>query len=109
MSLYLIWYLFQRRISRASRAEASLQALTVAFPNLGGVGLSLVSAILGPTKTVPVAVAVAAGSILISPVTLLLLEISGGSKEHAVVETSTIRVSCALRHALTKPVGTNAL
>jgi malonate transporter and related proteins len=101
--LYLIWYLFLRRISRTSKAEASLQALTIAFPNLAGVGLPIVSAILGPTKTVPVAVALAAGSILVSPLALLLLELSGGEKQ-TDPETSTIRVCRALRHALTKPV-----
>jgi malonate transporter len=103
LSLYLLWYLFQRQISRTSKAEASLQALTVAFPNLAGVGLPIVSAILGSTKTVPVAVALATGSILVSPLTLLLLELSG-SKEQTVGETSAVRVRRALRHALTKPV-----
>jgi malonate transporter and related proteins len=101
--VYLLWYLFQRHVSTTSKAEASLQALTVAFPNLAGVGLPIASAILGPTKTVPVAVALAAGSILVSPITLLLLELSGG-KEQTDAETSTLRVRRALRHALTKPV-----
>jgi malonate transporter len=101
--LYLIWYLFQRQVSKSSKAEASLQALTVAFPNLAGVGLPIMSAILGPTKTVPVAVALATGSILVSPLTLLLLELSN-SKEQTDAETSAARVRRALRHALTKPV-----
>jgi malonate transporter len=101
--VYPMWYLFQRQVSRTSKAEASLQALTVAFPNLAGVGLPIVSAVLGPMKTVPVAVALAAGSILVSPLTLLLLELSGG-KEQADVDSSTVRVCRALRHALTKPV-----
>jgi malonate transporter len=101
--LYLLWYLFQRQVSTTSKAEASLQALTVAFPNLAGVGLPIASAILGPTETAPVAVALAAGSILVSPLTLLLLELSGG-KEQTNAETPTVRVRRALRHALTKPV-----
>jgi malonate transporter and related proteins len=101
--LYAIWYLFQRLVSKASRAEAALQALTVAFPNLAGVGLPIVSSILGPTKTVPVAVALATGAILVSPLTLLLLELSN-SKEQADTETSAARVRNALWHALTKPV-----
>jgi malonate transporter len=101
--LYLLWYLVQRYVSSASKAEASLQALTVAFPNLAGVGLPIVSAILGPTETVPVAVALATGAILVSPLTLLLLELSG-SKEQTDAGTSALRVRQALRHALTKPV-----
>src|SRR5260221_6958336 len=101
--LYLMWYLFQRPVSRTSKAEASLQALTVAFPNLAGVGLPIVSALLGPTETVPVAVALAAGSILVSPLTLLLLELSGG-KEQTDIETSNLPGGPPLRHPPTKPL-----
>ena len=32
--LYLLWYLFQRHVSTTSKAEASLQAVTVAWPLL---------------------------------------------------------------------------
>ena len=45
-----------------SKADASLQALTIAFPNLAGVGLPIMSAVVGPSGTVPVAVALASGS-----------------------------------------------
>src|SRR5271154_4324182 len=80
--LYLLWYFFQRHVSMTSKAEASLQALTIAFPNLAGVGLPIASAILGPTETVPVAVALATGSILLSPPTLILLELSSGKEKN---------------------------
>jgi malonate transporter and related proteins len=101
--LYFLWYLFQRHVSATSKAEASLQALTIAFPNLAGIGLPIASAILGPTETVPVAVALAAGSILVSPLTLLMLELSG-SQEQNNTETSGVRVRRALWPALTKPI-----
>ena len=68
--LYVAWYWSARELFRSvSKADASLQALTIAFPNLAGVGLPIVAAVLGPTGTVPVAVALASGSILISPLT----------------------------------------
>jgi malonate transporter len=100
--LYLLWYVFQRLVSKTSKAEASVQALTVAFPNLAGVGLPLVSAVLGPKGAVPFAVALAAGWILVSPLTLILLELYG--KERLGNESSTTRMLRALRRALTKPV-----
>jgi malonate transporter len=100
--LYLLWYVFQRLVSKTSKAEASVQALTIAFPNLAGVGLPLVSAVLGPKGAVPFAVALAAGSILVSPLTLVLLELCG--KERLGNESSTTRMLRALRRALTKPV-----
>jgi malonate transporter and related proteins len=101
--VYLLWYLFQTQLARASKAEASLQALTIALPNLAGVGLPIVSALLGPTETVPVAIALATGSILLNPLTLILLELSSG-KEKNDTEMSAAHMSHALRHALTKPV-----
>ena len=101
--LYLAWYLSVRSLSKVSKADASLQALTIAFPNLAGVGLPIAQAVLGPTGTVPVAVALAAGSILVSPLTLILVELSS-SKQGEAVDTPAVRMLKAVRRALTKPV-----
>lgn len=101
--LYFAWYVLARIFSQITKADASLQALTIAFPNLAGVGLPIASAVLGPAGTVPVAVALAAGSILVSPLTLIMVELSG-SKHGGAVEPPTVRMLRALRRALTKPV-----
>jgi malonate transporter len=103
MAVYLVWYLLQRRVSSLSRAEAGVQALTVAQPNFAAVGLPIITAILGPTETVQVAVALAVGSILPSPLTLLLLELSGAEAPTSLA-ASALRVRGALRRALTKPI-----
>jgi malonate transporter and related proteins len=99
--LYLFWYLCQRQLAKISKGGAAMQALTVAQPNYAAVGLPIASVILGPMDTVPVAVALTAGSILLSPLTLLLLELSSGEGQ---AETSAVRVPRALRRALTKPI-----
>lgn len=96
--VYFGWFVFAAR--RTSKADASVQALTIAYPNLAGVGLPLVASVLGPSQTVPVAVAVASGSIIVSPLTLVLLELT----RHDVRGTSRARMMRALRRALTKPV-----
>jgi hypothetical protein len=88
---------------RRSRGEAALQALTVVVPNYAGVGLPIASTVLGPTATVSVAVALAAGSILVSPFTLMLIELSVGKGQNDA-DTSAARVRRARRHALTTPV-----
>src|SRR6187431_166707 len=74
--LYVAWYWAVRTFSDVSKSDASLQALTIGFPNLAGVGLPIVSSVMGPTGTVPLAVALAAGSSLISPLTLIIVEMS---------------------------------
>ena len=85
-----------------SRPDASLQALTIGFPNLAGVGLPIVASVLGPAGTVPIAVALAAGSILVSPLTLIIVEMSNARAHGA--ELSATQVLTAIRRALTKPV-----
>ena len=100
--LYLAWYWSARSFCDASRSDASLQALTIGFPNLAGVGLPVLSSVLGPGGTVPVAVALAAGSILVSPLTLIMVEMNA-SNVHGV-EVSGRQVLTAVRRALTKPV-----
>lgn len=100
--LYVAWYWAVRTFSGVSRSDASLQALTIGFPNLAGVGLPIASSVLGPTGTVPVAVALAAGSILISPLTLIIVEMSVARSRGA--EISAAQVLTAIRRALTKPI-----
>lgn len=100
--LYVAWYWAVRTFSDVSRSDASLQALTIGFPNLAGVGLPIVSSVLGPTGTVPVAVALAAGSILISPLTLIIVEM-GVARSHGA-GISAAQILTAIRRALTKPI-----
>ena len=104
LGLYLAWYAYARVTSRASKADAALQALTIAFPNLAGVGLPITSAVLGPSGVVPVAIALAAGSIIVSPLTLILVEMGRTVEERAISTSMISRVLRALRPALAKPV-----
>ena len=97
--LYVAWYWAMLRFFSVSKADASLQALTIAFPNLAGVGLPIVSSVLGPTGTVPVAVALASGSILISPLTLIIVEMNAAKARSELVQILT-----AVQRAITKPV-----
>ncbi|MGY4513148.1 AEC family transporter [Bradyrhizobium sp. USDA 3650] len=100
--LYLTWYFAARSFSKVPRSEASLQALTIGFPNLAGVGLPIMTSVVGPAGTVPVAVALAAGSILISPLTLIIAEM--GAAKARGEQMAARQVLRAIRRAITKPV-----
>jgi malonate transporter len=100
---YLFWYVFERQAFRTPVGVAALQALTVGLPNFAAAGLPIVSAILGSKGTVPVAIAIAAGSILPTPITVLLLELND-SKRQADTGTSAARILLALWPAFSKPV-----
>lgn len=101
--IFLAWYFLQTRSPKANKADVSIQALTIAFPNLAGVGLPILMDVLGPAGTIPLAIVLAAGSIIISPLSLILVEFND-SKKKASAETPRTRILTALRHALTKPV-----
>lgn len=105
MLVYPLWYLLQRRLLRRSASEAALQSLTVALPNYAAAGLPIVVALLGPLHTVPVAVAIAAGSLLPSPLTLALLELSKARTDGTGEAGNKLaRFARAMEHALIKPI-----
>jgi len=102
LAIYVGWYACARRFLAADPADAALQALTVAFPNLAGVGLPIAAAVLGPTGQIQVAVAIAAGSIMVSPITLVIVELY--ARRDTKSGGGGTPIASALRRAMTKPV-----
>jgi len=102
LTVYVLWYVIHRNAFKASKGESATQALTVAFPNIAGVALPLTAAILGPAGAVPVAIALAAGSILVTPLTLLLL--ASADREEGGPNSAPASRWLTLRQALLKPL-----
>jgi malonate transporter len=75
--IYFVTYVMARRAFGASPADAAVQALTTSLPNYAGAGLPLIAALLGARYVVAVAVALACGSIVLSPLALVVLEHTG--------------------------------
>ena len=71
--LYFLTYVMARHIYRIPSGEASVQALTTSLPNYASAGLPLIAALLGAAQLISVAVAIACGSIVVSPITLIIL------------------------------------
>src|ERR1700677_995350 len=65
-----------QRLGKNTAADSTVLALTLGFPNAAAVGLPLLLAAYGNGAVVSVAVAIAIGSITISPITLAMLESS---------------------------------
>jgi len=103
MLIYPLWYLLQKRLLRRSAGESAVQALTVSLPNYAAAGLPIAAALLGPGQIVPVAVAIAAGALLPSPVTLALLELARADGSDTKANVST-RIAGAMGRALRKPI-----
>ena len=72
--IYGLVFLLQRSLFKLDTRQAAVGSLTVAFPNLASAGLPLMSSVFGAGHTVSVGVSLAVGSIMLSPLTLVLLE-----------------------------------
>ena len=74
LALYALSYWMQRRLFGLGSSEASVQAITIALPNYAAAGLPLIAAMYGPSDTIYVVLSIATGSIVLSPLTLAVLE-----------------------------------
>ena len=95
--LYALIYGVVRYGLRVPTGEASVQALTASLPNYAAAGLPLIAALLGPEHVVAVATSIACGAIVVSPLTLVILEASAVSAEKR-------SIGLVLWHAFRKPI-----
>src|ERR1700688_170669 len=81
--IYALTWILQRQMFHLQPNEAAVQSLTVSFSNNVAVGLPLLISMFRPEGTVAVAAGIGVGSIVISPVTLVVLE-SGTEKAQSM-------------------------
>lgn len=74
LAIYGLTFLLQRSVFKLDARQAAIGALTVAFPNVASIGLPLIDSVFGAANAVSVGLSIAVGSILLSPLTLVLLE-----------------------------------
>jgi malonate transporter len=97
LALYALSYWMQRHLFGLESGEAAVQAITIALPNYAAAGLPLIAAVLGPAGTIYVALSIATGSIVLSPLTLATLETnraSAGGKDSAALLQAIGRSLC---------------
>jgi malonate transporter and related proteins len=96
--LYALSYWMQRRLFGLGSSEASVQTLTISQPNYAAVGLPLITTVFGGASTIDVALALAAGSIVLLPLTLAIVEVNkapgGAPKSFGVVLRAIGRALC---------------
>jgi malonate transporter and related proteins len=88
-------YVVQRRLFGADPRESALIALTASGPNVGSAGLPIVAALFNKSASISVAVAVAIAAIVLTPLSLLLLESAQGTGRS---------VGTIVKSALLKPI-----
>ena len=116
MGTYLLWYGYERRVRKQDSSEAALQALAVGQPNYAAAAFPVITALFGTEHLSTIALGIAVGSLLPSPLTLALLELAQGKSDPAsesvsrpkrddVAATgSAAKIATAAGHALSKPI-----
>jgi malonate transporter and related proteins len=99
--IYWITWILQRRLFHLEPSEAAIQSLTVAFSNNVAVGLPLLISMYGPEGTVAVAAGIAVGAIVISPITLVILE---SGTEKAKLMPARTRLLYAVLQSCKRPI-----
>lgn len=79
LAMWITWaaiYFLAVKVFHKSPQDAAVLTLTVALPNYAALGLPILGAVLGegPSTSLSVAVSIACGSVLMTPVCLLVLE-----------------------------------
>ena len=94
------WYAYRRRRG-SDMGDASVNALTVSLPNFAAAGLPIVAAVSGKEGGSFIALTIAAGAMIPSPLSLTLLELSKGDTAGGSLAG---RVAAALGRACAKPI-----
>jgi len=101
LALYALSYWMQRYLFGLGSSEASVQAINIALPNYAAAGLPLIVAVYGASGTIYVALSIATGSIVLSPLTLAILE---ANKAAAGGQSNLSVILRAIGISLCKPI-----
>jgi len=72
--IYGLHFFLQTMLFKLDSREAAVGSLTSGLPNFASAGLPLISSVFGASNTVSVGISIAVGSIVMSPLTLVILE-----------------------------------
>ena len=99
--IYGLVFLLQRSLFQLDTRQAAVGSLTVAFPNLASAGLPLINSVFGAGNAVSVGVSLAVGSIMLSPLTLVLLETGEQTPRDVPVRRHIVR---SISKSILKPI-----
>jgi malonate transporter len=101
LAIYGVHYFLQTRLFMLDSRQAAVVSLTTGLPNFASAGLPLIRSVFGAENTVSVGISIAVGSIVMSPLTLVILE--AGDKS-AADRPAHRRILGAIGKSIVKPV-----
>jgi len=99
--IYALHFWLQISMFKLNSREASVESLTTGLPNFASAGLPLISSVFGAANTVSVGISIAVGSIVLSPLTLVILEASEKTTDDV---PALRRIPRAIGKSILKPV-----
>ena len=99
--IYGLHFFLQTRVFKLDSREAAVGSLTTGVPNFASAGLPLISSVFGTANTVSVGISIAVGSIVMSPLTLVILEAGDETSKDV---PALRRIICAIGRSILKPV-----
>jgi malonate transporter len=101
LGIYGLHYFLQTVLFKLDSRIAAIESLTSGLPNFASAGLPLISSVFGAQNTVSVGISIAVGSIVMSPLTLIILE----AGDEAAKGISALRkIVQASRKSILKPI-----
>lgn len=101
LTIFTVTVFLQYKVFKLPQGDGAVQTLTVSFPNFASIGLPLLVGMYGSQAALPVAIAIATGSVTISPLTLTLLELS---KQESKDGSKVMQFLGALKKSVSKPI-----
>jgi malonate transporter and related proteins len=102
MITYTIGFTISRWIFRRTLAESAVAALICGFPSMAYSGLPVLGAVVGPQGILAVIVGNLVTSIVMIPLTLVLVQIGQG--EHNAAQGTSVLIVRSLRDAVKQPI-----
>lgn len=105
LGLWIAIYALQRFVFRLSSGASSVLAISVALPNFAAAGIPLMVAVFGAAGRIEISLAIAIGAVVLSPLTLILLDLDRGLRQaggrgEAGTQPGAISASIAIRAAV---------
>jgi malonate transporter and related proteins len=101
LAIYGVHYFLQTILFGIDSGQAAVVSLTTGLPNFASAGLPLIRSVFGAENTVSVGISIALGSIVLSPLTLVILEAGGKSAGEGPAVPRILR---AIGKSILKPV-----
>ncbi len=101
--LWLLVYVLQRKVFKLSQSASALLAMSISLPNSAATAIALMTTVFGAAGNIRAVVGIAVGSIVLSPLTLVILDLEKAKREGST-QSQAASILAALRRVALSPL-----